>query len=154
MSQSKPKTVRGYFRGKKQVASDTHEPAPVDIDTTKIVWATQTNFSVAAKCSDLIDFVNRNMFSKSSPFGSLYRTLLCTLPIDCPELVVHFDVVRVGNIHSPESDLHRGGGTRAEKEIRSPEFIYRGLSVLSCSCDDLRLRKPTKSSSFSWALRF
>ena len=100
MSQSKPKTVRGYFRGKKQVASDTHEPAPVDIDTTKIVWATQTNFSVAAKCGDLIDFVNRNMFSKSSPFGSLYRTLLRGLPIDCPELVVHFDVVRVGNIHS------------------------------------------------------
>ena len=102
MSQSKPKTVRGYFRGKKQVASDTHEPAPVDIDTTKIVWATQTNFSVAAKCGDLIDFVNRNMFSKSSPFGSLYRTLL---RVPCPSIVPNSSLFismwsGVGNIHS------------------------------------------------------
>ena len=97
---SQPKKVGKYFRGGKQVKSDTYKPDPVDVDTTKIEWTAQTNFSVAAKCGDLIEFVNQHMFSRSSPFGSLYRALLRGLPTDRPSLIVRFEVVRAGKLPS------------------------------------------------------
>ena len=75
------------------------------------------------------------------------------LPIDCPELVVHFDVVRVGNIHSQRVTFIEVEARELRKKFVLPNSFIGGCrtcvrAMISASA------KPTKSSSFSWALRF